>query len=188
MSSDNTSSNWFKVLIRIAQRIGFENFNYSTKNQQTSFMIYPSILQIRRDTIVKNKYYLDDEDASSDDYEDFLDAVHESIQGNHDVLQMFSYPDGQHDDAEYEAALMLLTGKEYDYSMENALQKITAALNGDQSKAKQEISYILLLLQLDSDNDIGFCWWDAGALQFYVRKEDLLAQKFDRTYCSLYSS
>ncbi|MFP3572784.1 hypothetical protein [Brevibacillus sp. SIMBA_040] len=25
-------------------------------------------------------------------------------------------------------------------------------------------------------------------LQFFIRKEDLLAGRFDRTYCSLYSS
>ncbi|WP_231929067.1 DUF1963 domain-containing protein [Brevibacillus sp. SKDU10] len=38
------------------------------------------------------------------------------------------------------------------------------------------------------DQEVGFCWWDAGELQFYIRKEDLLAGNFAHTYCSLYSS
>ncbi|MGI2295987.1 YwqG family protein [Paenibacillus sp. GXUN7292] len=127
-------------------------------------------------------------DVTFDDYEEFTDALQESEQGEYDVFQMFGYPAGQHGDAEYEAALMILAGKEYDYNSNHALRNIIAALGGDQVKAEQEIADMLLLLELGSDNDIGFCWWDAGALQFYIRKEDLLAARFDRTYCSLYSS
>lgn len=130
----------------------------------------------------------DDDEATEDDYEDFQYAIYESKPGKYDTFQMFAYPDGQHDDAEIEAALMLTTGKEYDYSSERAMKQMIAAYDGDQAKAEQEVADILLLLQLDSDNTVGFCWWDAGALQFYIRKEDLLAQTFDRTYCSLYSS
>ncbi len=130
----------------------------------------------------------DDEDVTFDEYEDFLNAIQEPEQGEYDVFQMFGYPAGQHDDAEYEAALMLLAGKEYDYKMANALKHIIAAVGGDQAKAEQEIADTLLLLELESDSDVGFCWWDAGALQFFIRKEDLLSERFDRTYCSLYSS
>ncbi|MGG4049493.1 GNAT family N-acetyltransferase [Paenibacillus favisporus] len=98
------------------------------------------------------------------------------------------YPETQHGDCEYEAALKLLTGEKYNYSEAEALKQITRHLNGDSDRAQQEIRDTLLLLALDSDDDVGFCWWDAGELQFFIRKEDLLAGNFDRTYCSLYSS
>ncbi|WP_240644337.1 DUF1963 domain-containing protein [Paenibacillus paeoniae] len=67
------------------------------------------------------------------------------------------------------------------------MKRITAHLHGDAVKAEQEVGDTLLLA-LDSVQDVGFCWWDAGELQFYIRKEDLLAGNFAPTYCSLYSS
>lgn len=88
----------------------------------------------------------------------------------------------------YEAALHLLTGQKYNYSMESALMTITDHFKGDSDKAMREVQDTLLLLALDSDQDVGFCWWDAGEFQFFIRKEDLLAGNFENTYCSLYSS
>jgi len=40
----------------------------------------------------------------------------------------------------------------------------------------------LLLLQLDTDDDIGWMWGDAGTVYFWIRRQDLLAERFDRTW------
>ncbi|MEI0738962.1 YwqG family protein [Paenibacillus sp. JTLBN-2024] len=129
---------------------------------------------------------VENDTADYEDYEEFVWSVTNSQNG--DVALLFGYPDGQHGDAEYEAALRILTGEHYDYNTDHALRRIAAHLGGNEEKAKQEIRDTLLLLEIDSDDDVGFCWWDAGALQFFIRKADLQAGRFDRTYCSLYSS
>lgn len=129
---------------------------------------------------------VEDEEHDYDQYEELCFELTE--QSTADLAVMFGYPATQHGDCEYEAVLQLLTGKKYNYSMKDALDQITKQMNGDAKKAEQEVRDTLLLLALDSDQDIGFCWWDAGELQFYIRKEDLLAGNFAHTYCSLYSS
>ncbi|MFF2890183.1 YwqG family protein [Paenibacillus sp. NPDC057967] len=129
---------------------------------------------------------LEDDEHDYDQYEELTFDLTDNNSG--DLAVMFGYPATQHGDCEYEAALALLTGEEYNYSESKALERITVHMNGDQTKAEQEVRDTLLLLALDSDRDVGFCWWDAGELQFYIRKEDLLAGNFTRTYCSLYSS
>ncbi|MEK8126652.1 YwqG family protein [Paenibacillus filicis] len=138
-----------------------------------------------------NYAYVDEEQIEAENvgYEEYEDLCFALGHREHDeVARLFGYPAGQHDDAEYEAALMLLTGTTYSYHKNEALQQITSHFGGDEEKAKQEIQDTLVLLELDSDDDVGFCWWDAGMLQFFIRREDLLAGRFDRTYCSLYSS
>ncbi|WNC16300.1 YwqG family protein [Brevibacillus brevis] len=148
-------------------------------------------LEARASLEPPNYAYVDFEQIENDEYgyEDYEDFTFE-VTGSRreDVAMMFGYPDGQHDDSEYEAALMILTGKPYNYDAQQALQHIADHFAGDRDRAEQEIRDVVLLLEIESDNDIGFCWWDAGALQFFIRKEDLLAGRFDRTYCSLYSS
>ncbi|ULL17096.1 DUF1963 domain-containing protein [Paenibacillus sp. H1-7] len=129
---------------------------------------------------------IENETVGYEEYEDLSFAI--SGAGKGEVARLFGYPMGQHDDSEYEAALMLLTGANYSYSKTEALKHLIAHFAGDETKAKQEIQDTLMLLELESDQEIGFCWWDAGVLQFFIRKEDLLAGRFDRTYCSLYSS
>lgn len=42
-----------------------------------------------------------------------------------------------------------------------------------------------LLLQLDSDNDAGLSWGDAGRLYFWIREQDLAARRFDRCWVIL---
>lgn len=145
-----------------------------------------------RSTLEPPNYgYVDDEIVEDDehDYEHYEDLCFElTDKSSADLAVMFGYPSTQHGDCEYEAALHLLTGNKYNYSMDSALKEITDHLKGDLDRAKQEVQDTLLLLALDSDQDVGFCWWDAGELQFYIRKEDLLAGNFANTYCSLYSS
>ncbi|SMF84165.1 Uncharacterized protein YwqG [Paenibacillus uliginis N3/975] len=138
-----------------------------------------------------NYAYVDDEQVEDDEHD--FEAYEElcfQLYGmdSDDLAVMFGYPATQHGDCEYEAALMMLTGKEYTYSPEEAIQQITAHFGGSSERAEQEIRDTLLLLAIDSDDEVGFCWWDAGELQFYIRKEDLLAGNFAHTYCSLYSS
>jgi uncharacterized protein YwqG len=43
----------------------------------------------------------------------------------------------------------------------------------------------VLLLQLDSDDDAGMMWGDAGMLYFWIRKCDLLNKKFENTWMIL---
>lgn len=106
-----------------------------------------------------------------------------------DVLgRMFGYPEGQHGDYEYEAALVIHTGKKYGYDTGEARKQLIKHFNGDEQKADQEIQDMLMLLELDSDDDVGFRWWDSGVIHLFIRKEDLINLNFDRTYCSIYSS
>ena len=45
-----------------------------------------------------------------------------------------------------------------------------------------------LLLQLDSDDEAGFMWGDCGMLYYWIRRQDLLARRFDRVWMSLQCS
>lgn len=40
----------------------------------------------------------------------------------------------------------------------------------------------LLLLQLDTDDEIGWMWGDTGTIYYWIRRQDLLAARFDRTW------
>ena len=62
----------------------------------------------------------------------------------------------------------MLTGAEYNYSVQDAMKQITKHLKGDVNKAEQEVCDTLLLLALDSDQEVGFCWWDAGERNNFV--------------------
>jgi hypothetical protein len=42
-----------------------------------------------------------------------------------------------------------------------------------------------LLLQLDSDDELGWCWGDVGTLYFWIREDDLRARRFDRVWLQL---
>lgn len=43
----------------------------------------------------------------------------------------------------------------------------------------------LLLLQLDTDDEIGWMWGDGGTLYYWILRQDLLAGRFDRTWMIL---
>jgi uncharacterized protein YwqG len=42
-----------------------------------------------------------------------------------------------------------------------------------------------LLLQIDSDDEIGFMWGDGGRIYFWIREQDLKDRRFDRTWLIL---
>jgi uncharacterized protein YwqG len=46
----------------------------------------------------------------------------------------------------------------------------------------------VLLFEMDSDDDIGTCWSDAGLVHVLVCREDLAARRFDRVYSGIFSS
>ncbi|MCU5783674.1 hypothetical protein MA04_02974 [Alcanivorax balearicus MACL04] len=66
----------------------------------------------------------------------------------------------QHDTPEIEAAL---------------------ALGGEQDD-------FMVLLRVSSDNNPGFCFWDAGEIYFVIHKSDLAKADFSNVYCGLESS
>lgn len=102
--------------------------------------------------------------------------------------QLWGYANGQHGDDELEAAMYLVAKQSYDYSAAKARKKLLDHFNGDEQKVTDALKDILMLLQLNTDYDIGFSWWDAGCIHFFIQKDDLLNKRFDNTYLSLYSS
>lgn len=107
--------------------------------------------------------------------------------GNDCIGKVYGYPVGQHDDAELEAALKILANHQYRYR-ESEKEILIKALDGNKEKAEQELQDIVMLLEIDSNDKIGFSWWDSGLIHFFIRKEDLKNKSFDNTYLSLYSS
>lgn len=101
---------------------------------------------------------------------------------------MFGYPAGQHHDAELEAALFILADKTAEYDSEKAMKHLVDMLGKSRERAEAEIEDMIMLLEIDSNERVGFQWQNAGVIHFFIRKEDLLARNFSRTYCSLYSS
>ncbi|MGR6542533.1 YwqG family protein [Paenibacillus tundrae] len=128
-------------------------------------------------------------EADVDLYDRYLDfESHWNHPSSKNWGGMFGYPDGQQPDAEHQALLQIATGEEYGYDEKVCVEKLTAHYSGDRNRALQELEDTLLLLKIDTHDEIGFQWWDCGELQFFIRKADLLAGRFDQTYCSLYSS
>ncbi|ANY67365.1 hypothetical protein BBD42_13435 [Paenibacillus sp. BIHB 4019] len=101
---------------------------------------------------------------------------------------MFGYPAGQHHDAEEEAALFILADKTTENDSEKAMKHLMDRLHGSRERAEAEIADMIMLLEIDSNELVGYQWQNAGVIHFFIRKEDLLARNFSRTYCSLYSS
>ncbi|WP_046233602.1 YwqG family protein [Paenibacillus algorifonticola] len=101
---------------------------------------------------------------------------------------MFGYPTGQHHDAEEEAALFILADKTTEYDSEKVMKHLMDKLGRSRERAEAEIEDMIMLLEIDSNEQVGYQWLDAGVIHFFIRKEDLLARNFSRTYCSLSSS
>ncbi|MCE5168392.1 DUF1963 domain-containing protein [Paenibacillus profundus] len=149
----------------------------------------PYTVSARSSLELPNYAYADEEALDLEDIESYYDLVDElADSSSRNWGCMFGYPVGQHDDAEVEAALMLLMNEHYDYSAERSLEKLTTHFGGDRERAEQEVKDTVMLLEIDSSDPVGFLWWDCGVIHFFMRKEDLLKRDFSRTYCSLYSS
>ncbi|HEU0125081.1 MAG TPA: YwqG family protein, partial [Flavobacterium sp.] len=46
----------------------------------------------------------------------------------------------------------------------------------------------MVLLRVSSDNNPGFCFWDAGEIYFVIHKSDLAKKDFSNVYCGLETS
>lgn len=147
----------------------------------------PYRLTMERGFDVRSDEWLDEAEQQDEGISDLYDDFECALSASDQVGYLLGYAHGQHDDGEIEAALKILTGEGYDYYPDHARAKLTQHL-GSEQKMAQEVNDTLVLLMLDSDRDVGFCWWDAGCLHFFIRKEDLLSRRFDRTYLSLESS
>ncbi|RJG23791.1 YwqG family protein [Paenibacillus thiaminolyticus] len=140
-----------------------------------------------------NYAYVDEDMVSFDDdsYDRYLDFVLEMSsagEASENWGSMFGFAEGQHGDDEIEAACALILRQEYGYDPTQAMKALAAHYGGDAERARREVDDIVMLLEIDSSDAVGFQWWDCGVLHFFIRGEDLRNGRFDRTYCSLYSS
>jgi uncharacterized protein YwqG len=44
-----------------------------------------------------------------------------------------------------------------------------------------------LLLQIDTDSELGWMWGDAGTIYYWIRRQDLASGTFERTWMMLQS-
>jgi hypothetical protein len=65
----------------------------------------------------------------------------------------------------------------YDHPIQNCA-RVDAVANQDYDRATYEALEWDLLFQQDSDD--GWLWGDVGAIYYFIRREDLLARRFDR--------
>lgn len=84
-----------------------------------------------------------------------------------------------------------IEGKDYDTSLldyyEKRRDKYLHYLAHKEDLDRQ-INDIVLLFQMDSDDNVGTMFSDAGFAYFMIFKQDLAATRFDRTYASMWSS
>lgn len=52
----------------------------------------------------------------------------------------------------------------------------------------EETNHWLLLAQIDSEEQAGMMWGDCGALYWLIRRDDLIARRFDRTVFTMQCS
>ncbi len=133
--------------------------------------------------------HLVDQDTLTDESEEAYMLITEEMdwKPENKMGQLFGYAEGQHGDGELVATSYLYNGK-YTYRPDDDRKRLLKHFDGDEARLQEELDNVYMLLEVDSDQEIGFLWWDAGYLQFFIRKEDLLAGRFDRTFCSIYSS
>ncbi|MCD4657108.1 MAG: DUF1963 domain-containing protein [Planctomycetes bacterium] len=92
--------------------------------------------------------------------------------------QLFGYPEVlQNNTLELECDIFTngLTWDDY-YKLTELKQK--------QMEDKSRSEWVLLL-QLDSDDDVGFMWGDCGLLYFWIKKDDLKSGNFDNIWLIL---
>ncbi|RBL88090.1 DUF1963 domain-containing protein [Chitinophaga flava] len=137
-------------------------------------------------SLMPPNYAYADYDELSEDESDALDDL--CMHLTEGIGMIGGYPDGQHDDHYIEAAMYLVAKQKYDYLPSNARKTLLQHFNGNQQQVDDTLSDMTMLLQIDSDRQVGFTWWDAGCIHFFIQKKDLLSKQFDNTYLSLYSS
>ncbi|MDS0525124.1 YwqG family protein [Clostridium sp. SHJSY1] len=176
-----------KVIFSEEENLKFtkpEKFTVLEEEYELSFNPY----KVKANSYIEipNYAYLDcDQVEDTDSYYELQENLLFSFKNY--IGKIFGYPIGQHDDSELEATLKIVANEKYNYTKKDK-EKLISALNGDEKKADKEIEDMLMLLEIDTDYNVGFQWWDAGSIHFFIRKEDLINKNFHNTYLSLYSS
>lgn len=112
-----------------------------------------------------------------DDFEDGEDdKFWEEVYDDGNLNKLLGYSDNIQNDMEFECELVtngLYCGDPSGYNDPRAKELEPNAKNWR------------LLLQIDSNEENGMMWGDVGRLYFWIRKDDLLNQKFDKSWFSL---
>ncbi len=113
----------------------------------------------------------------SDDDQRSYDTALQQLTGSqrHPIHRLLGFPDTIQDDMRLECQL-------------------AASGVADPSAAPERVAALssgandwLLLLQVDSDPAVGMQWANAGMLYFWIRREDLIARRFDQAWVVLQS-
>lgn len=136
---------------------------------------------------IPNYAYMSYDIIEDDEYIEIEETVHFENEFENSIGKIYGYPDGQHGDAELEAALKIIANCKYSYSSKDK-GKLAKALNNSEESANNEIKNMEMLLEIKSSDEVGFTWWDCGVIHFFIRQEDLINKDFSKTYLSLYSS
>lgn len=103
-------------------------------------------------------------DAESDGWDDLWEV----LEGLREEMPLPAHQVGGHPDAvQGPVELEIAEGR--------------ATGGGPAGREPAPVGDLLLLAQLDTDEDAGFMWGDAGILYFMIRADDLAAGAFDRT-------
>ena len=116
------------------------------------------------------------EDYDHEDYEAFTEQLRDDLRkglgkkGRFQAWNNTYYPDSQHSINDY-------------VFTQNESPQEQAAL-----KFKGNPEDWVVLLKVHSDNNCGFCFWDAGELFFVIHKSDLAKGDFSKVYASIETS
>jgi uncharacterized protein YwqG len=109
--------------------------------------------------------------------EEWLQEYRDNLYGDHPRHQIGGFPrPEQNDDMELEAQL---ASSGIDCGKGDFYQR------PDIARHKQASDQWQLLLQLDSDDELGAMWGDCGMLYFWIRKEDLANEDFSKVWMTL---
>ena len=114
----------------------------------------------------------------SDNYLEFLDVFEKQFHSSEPVAlhRLLGHSANVQDDMQLEAQLVtngLYCGNQSGYTDPRANELENGADDW------------LLLLQLDSDQNADLMWGDAGMLYYWIRSEDLVSRRFNRTWMGL---
>jgi len=125
------------------------------------------------DVVYNNVPGLNEEDRNK--YEDFIDFLLESdpSQAKH---QVFGFPLEVQGDMRCDCEIF---SKGLDYDKVRKLSK------REIEKIEENATEWALLFQIDSDDNAGMMWIDAGRLYFWIREEDFINRKFENTWMLL---
>jgi hypothetical protein len=95
---------------------------------------------------------------------------------------------GAHRTFEEEAAVFYkIMGERYTQYVAENEEKLLKHF-GTRQAADAVIQKMKVLAKFNSEDQVGFMWWDAGCIHFYINEDDLRQLNFDNTYLALTSS